>query len=281
MTRKALGKGLKALIPEKPNEGSPGSILIPVDSISPNPYQPRKRMAPKPLDDLEESIRSQGLLQPVLLKRSASGYELIAGERRWRASRKAGLKEIPALIKEAGRQDSLAMALVENIQRENLNPVDSALGYQALVQEFGLTQEEVARTVGKDRTSIANYLRLLKLPSSVQEDLYEERLSMGHARALLSLTDRKDQLEIRDRIVAGGLSVRDAEKLVRKAGRRKTQAGRKASPRDPHLDSLESDLKRRLGTKVKITTRRKGGSIQINYHSADEMDRLLDILLGR
>ena len=281
MTRKVLGKGLKALIPDKPVEETSGITMIPVQLISPNPQQPRKRISPELLNDLVESIRAQGLLQPVLVKKSASGYELIAGERRWRAGQMAGLEEIPALIKEAGRQDSLAMALVENIQRENLNPMEAATAYQSLVSEFSLTQEEVAGMVGKERASVANYLRLLKLPLAVQEDLAEERLSMGHARALLGLPGKGEQLEAREIVLAGGLSVRETEELVKKLTRKKRPGDRGRAAPDPHLAAIQEELIRGLGTKVKIDGRSRGGSIRIFYHSPEELERLLEVLLGR
>jgi ParB family chromosome partitioning protein len=281
VTRKVLGKGLKALIPDKTVEETAGINMIPVDLISPNPQQPRKKVSPDLLNDLVESIRSQGLLQPVLVKKSASGYELIAGERRWRAGQMAGLEEIPALIKEAGRQDSLAMALVENIQRENLNPMEAAAAYQSLISEFSLTQEEVAGMVGKERASIANYLRLLKLPMSVQEDLAEERLSMGHARALLGLPGKREQVEARDIVLAKGLSVRETEELVKKLSRKKSRAERTRPTPDLHLAAIQEDLIRSLGTKVKVEGKSRSGSIRIFYHSPDELERLLEVLLGR
>jgi len=276
-----LGKGLKALIPDKPVEETAGVTMIPVDLISPNPQQPRKKISQELLNDLADSIRSDGLLQPVLVKKSASGYELIAGERRWRAVQMAGQKEIPALVKEAGRQDSLAMALVENIQRENLNPMEAAAAYQSLVSEFDLTQEEVAGRVGKDRASVANYLRLLKLPLAVQEDLAEGRLSMGHARAILGLPGKREQLEARDAVLAGGLSVREAEGLVKTLSRKKKTGKRDRTPPDLHMAAVQEDLIRSLGTKVKIEGRSKGGSIRIYYHSPEEFERLLEAILGR
>jgi ParB family chromosome partitioning protein len=280
--KKALGKGLSALIPERRTAGTPGVTLIPVDGIAPNPHQPRKSFREESLKELAESIRTQGVLQPVLVKMSPSGYELIAGERRWRAAILAGLREIPALIKEAGREESTVMALVENIQRENLNPIEAALAYQSLADDFGQNQEEIARLVGKDRVSVANYLRLLKLPLAIQDDLATGSLSMGHARALLALTERKEQLHVRDLVVNRGLSVRETEALVRKVAQgsgRKSDTHRHKSA-DPHMASIQEDLKRRLGTKVQIMPKGAGGSIQIQYHSADEFERLLEQLLG-
>lgn len=281
MSRKALGRGLKALIPDSPSAVSIGVSLIPVDQISPNPYQPRKSIDEGSLAELVDSIKVQGLLQPVLVKRSAGSFELIAGERRWRAAGLAGLREIPALIKEVDREESLAMAIVENIQRENLNPIDSAMAYQSLADEFGLSQDQIATLVGKDRSSVSNYLRLLNLPLSIQNDLSEGRLSMGHARALLSISGLNKQSEARDMILMKGLSVREAEKLAKDKSRAKRNRHKAASSKDPHLLSVQEELKRRLGTKVTISSSGNSGTIQIHFHSPDELERLVEYLLDR
>jgi ParB family chromosome partitioning protein len=282
VSRNALGKGLSALIPGRPpGEGpaTPAVSLIPIDRISPNPHQPRKQFEPQALDELVESIRTRGVLQPVLVRKSAAGYELIAGERRWRAATQAGLKEIPALVKEAGKEESLVLALVENLQRENLNPIESARAYQDLADEFHLSQEDIARLMSKDRASIANYLRLLKLPLAIQEDVATGRLSMGHARALLALPDHARQQAARDQVIARGLSVRETEELARKVAR----PGRRLKPRkgatDPHLFAAEEELKRTLGTKVHIKRQGTRGMIQIHFHSDDELNRLVDHLM--
>ncbi len=286
MSRNALGKGLSALLPErKTPTGSAGILQIPLDQISPNPSQPRKKFAPEALAEMVESVKVHGILQAVIVKRSPSGFELIAGERRFRAAREAGLAEIPAVVLEVGQKESLAIAVVENLQRENLNPIEEAAAFQRMSQELGMTQEEIARIVGKDRASVANYLRLLKLPAAVQEDLAEERLSMGHARALLSLPEHRDQVRLRDRIVAEGSSVREAEEMVaRTLAEVRGKVARKGPPRkagrDLHLASIEESLKRRLGTKVTLSGSGDKGMIQIHYHSLEELNRVLDLLGG-
>lgn len=282
MSRKVLGRGLGALIPSRPQEISQGPTMIPIDRIAPNPQQPRKVFDPTALAELVESVKSQGILQPVLVKPVAGGYELIAGERRWRAATMAGLREIPALVKEAGREESLVMAMIENLQREDFNPIETATGYQGLIDEFGLTQEEVAGRMGKDRASVANYLRLLRLPQVVQEDLSEGRLSMGQARALLSIPEPERLLAARETILARGLSVREAEALVRKfqAGAARKGRPRAAAAADPNLRALEEESSRRLGTKVRILPKGQGGTLEITYYSAEDLERVLERILG-
>jgi ParB family chromosome partitioning protein len=286
VSRNALGKGLSALLPErKTPTGSAGVLQIPLDQISPNPSQPRKHFAPEALADLVASVKVHGILQAVLVRRSPSGFELIAGERRFRAAREAGLTEIPAVVFEVAEKESMAISMVENLQRENLNPIEEAAGFQRMSQELGLTQEEIARIVGKDRTSVANFLRLLKLPAAIQQDLTEDRLTMGHARALLSLPDHATQLNLRDRILAEGSSVRETEEMVtRTLTSGPGKPSRKGKPRqvagDIHLASVEESLKRRLGVKVTLAGSEKKGVIQIHYHSLEELNRLLDILGG-
>ncbi len=286
MSRNALGKGLSALLPErKTPSGSSGILRIPLDQISPNPSQPRKKFAPESLAEMVESIKVHGILQPVLVRRSPSGFELIAGERRFRAAREAGLAEVPAVVLEVGEKESTVLAGVENLQREDLNPIEEAALFQRMSQEFGMTQEVIAQAFSKDRASVANYLRLLKLPTVVQEDLAEERLSMGHAKALLALPDHKDQVCLRDRIVAEGSSVREAEAMVaRTLAEVRGKISRKGTPRkagrDLHLASIEESLKRRLGTKVTLSGSGDKGMIQIHYHSLEELNRVLDLLGG-
>lgn len=280
-TKKVLGKGLASLIPAREHRPGATVTLVPVDQIAPNPYQPRKHFTQEALADLAESIKAQGILQPVLVKRVAAGYELIAGERRWRASRLAGLKEIPAVIRDAGREESLAMALVENIQRENLDPVEAALAYQALADEFDLSQEEIASMVGKDRATIANSLRLLKLPTGVQEDLAAGRLSMGHARALLALEEPKTIQKARDEVLSRDLSVRETEALVRRISRgKREQPGRKTRADDPLLADLEARLRRRFSARVEISRKGKGGVLSIGFADEEDLERIIEILEG-
>jgi len=283
MSKPALGKGLGALIPGGA-EGAAGQsrvgFEIELSRIVPNQYQPRKSFRDDSLKGLADSIRESGVIQPVVVrKKDGGGYELIAGERRYRASIMAGLKRIPAVIKDVSPVEVLEMALVENIQREDLNPVETAYAYERLMGEFGLTQEGMAEKVGKDRATVANYLRLTALPDDIKKDLAEGGLTMGHAKAILSLDGTAKQLALRREIITRGLSVREAESLAR----RQKAPGRivkKKPGASAQLTMLEDELKRSLGTKVKIKPKGKGGSIEIEYYSAPELDRLLDVLRG-
>lgn len=272
----ALGKGLESLIPEKTQE----IISIDISRIIPGEEQPRKVFRDEALRELAASIKEKGVLQPVLVSRTGDGtFRLIAGERRWRASSMAGIKKIPAIIKDAASADSFEMALIENIQREDLNPVETAEAFHRLIKEFNLTQEEVSSKVGKDRATVANYLRLLKLPDEVKAFVNEGLLSMGHAKALLSVEGRQNQLEAARRIIHKGLSVRETEALAKKGSidaKNKNPHKRK----DPQIEALEQRLIRSLGTKVKIQHKGKKGKIEIEYYSLDELDRLLDILVS-
>jgi ParB family chromosome partitioning protein len=270
----ALGKGLNALIPEKGDE----VLYLDIARILPGVYQPRKSFNEASLKELAASIKEKGVLQPIIVSRTGDGsFSLIAGERRWRAASLAGLKKIPALIKNVASKDSLEIALIENIQREDLNPVETAEAFNRLMQDFGLTQEELSGRVGKERATVANYLRLLKLPDEVKAMLYEGSLSMGHARAILSIDGRASQVEAAKKIIRAGLSVREAESLVKKISR----PGRTKTAKDPQISSLEDKLIKHLGTKARILHRgKKGGRIEIDYYSLDELDRLLEILIA-
>ena len=269
----ALGKGLDALIPDK----GENIIQIDVERILPGKQQPRKVFNEGALKELSASIKEKGVLQPVLVSRTGDGsFNLIAGERRWRASVLAGMKKIPAIVKNVDSRDSLEMALIENIQREELNPVETAEGFNRLMQEFSLTQEELADKVGKERATVANYLRLLKLPMEIKDMLYAGKLSMGHARALLSIEGKISQVEAARKIIRSGLSVREAELLAKKS----SKPAKIKAERDPQIASLEEKLIRHLGTKVHIIQKnRKKGKIEIEYFSLEEFDRLLDILM--
>ncbi|MEW6584767.1 MAG: ParB/RepB/Spo0J family partition protein [Nitrospirota bacterium] len=269
----ALGKGLDALIPEKGEE----VIHLDVERIFPGEQQPRKTFRDDSLKDLAASIREKGVLQPVIVSRVGDGtFRLVTGERRWRAAGIAGLKKIPALIKNVASIDSLEIALIENIQREDLNPIEAAEAFNRLLTEFNLTQEELSDRVGKDRATIANYLRLLKLPEEVKSLLYNGSLSMGHAKAILALEGKASQIDAARKILRKGLSVREAESMAKKVSRPP-----KAVPGpDPQIASLEEKLKRSLGTKVKIINHGKKGKIEIEYYSLEELDRLLEVLLG-
>jgi ParB family chromosome partitioning protein len=278
MQKQALGKGLGALIPDLSalddnDRKALGIHEIELDKIVPNEYQPRKVFDDEKLKELAASIKEQGVIQPVIVHRAGSGYELIAGERRWRASRLAGLKTIPALVKEATKRELLEMALIENIQREDLNPLEAAEAYKRLQDEFKLTQEDLARRVGKERSTVTNFLRLLGLPKEVKHDLATGALSMGHAKALLSLERVRDQVQAALMIVKKGLSVREAEAL---ASRLKNPPKEKKARLSHELKAVEEKLKKALGTKVSISAKSNGGRIVIEYYSPEELDRILE-----
>jgi ParB family chromosome partitioning protein len=269
----ALGKGLGSLLPDK----SEDIVKIDVDRIIPGEQQPRKVFRDEALKELAASIKEKGVLQPIIVSRTGDGtFRLIAGERRWRAATLAGLKKMPAIVKDVSSADSLEIALIENIQREDLNPVETASAFQRLIKDFNLTQEELSVRVGKERATVANYLRLLKLPDEIKTFVNDGSLSMGHARAILSVEGRAGQLEIARRVIHNGLSVRETERLAKKISpepKKKTRPKRK----DPQIASLEDRLIRSLGTKVRIYHEGKKGKIEIEYYSLDELDRLLDI----
>lgn len=273
-----MGRGLSALIPLKPADGSKGESVrnIPVDQILPSRFQPRTVFNPDALRELADSIRERGVIQPVIVTEKKNGFELIAGERRWRAVKSLGLKEIPAIVKVVRDSDALEMALIENIQRENLNPVEEAHAYERLMNEFALTQEALSKKVGKNRSTVANFLRLLKLPDRIKDDLSDGRLTMGHARALLALDDEADQLRLRDEIINAGMNVRQVESHAKS---RSSKPARKTGRADDvHLKKAALMMERRLGVKVEIKQKAKGGSIVIHYHDLDELNRVLDLV---
>lgn len=278
MERKVLGKGLSALIPEKdvPMEQSDRIVSIEVSRISPSKYQPREIFKKERLNELIASIREKGVVQPVLVREVPSGYELIAGERRLRAIKELGFEKIPAIIKKVDSSvDLLELSLIENIQREGLNCIEEAHAYQRLADEFHFNLDSIGKAVGKDKTSISNTVRLLKLPKKIQDCISSEQISMGHGKALLALDDQKEQLKISERIVKRGLSVRETERLVS----RKISGTRKhVVPTDKNLVVIEEELQRLLGTKVRIMHAQNRGRIQIEYFSLDDMERLLRLL---
>jgi len=268
----ALGKGLDALIPEKGDE----VIYLDIDRIFPGEHQPRKSFRDDSLKELAASIKEKGVLQPVIVSRVGDGtFRLVTGERRWRAASLAGLKKMPALVRDVASKDSLEIALIENIQREDLNPIETAEAFRKLTADFHLTQEELSEKVGKDRATIANYLRLLKLPEEVKSLIYNGSLSMGHAKALLVIEGKASQIEAARKIIKKDLSVREAEALTKKTI--KPKRGR--ITKDPQISSLEEKLIRSLGTKVRILHKGKKGKIEIEYYSLEELDRLLEILM--
>ncbi|HTY10128.1 MAG TPA: ParB/RepB/Spo0J family partition protein [Bacteroidota bacterium] len=295
-TKSVLGKGLSALIPRAPLREEPISpsalprddgldnviVAVELPKIRPNPYQPRQNFDSQSLDELKRSIMEKGVIQPVTVRRAADGfYELISGERRVRASQEAGLKLIPAyVIKVSSDEEMLELALVENLQREHLNPLEVAVSYQRLIDECRLTQEEVAQKIGKDRTTVTNFLRLLKLPEKIKASLRNDEISMGHARALIAIPEEKIQLRMHDRILKQGLSVRNVESLVRDLGKKPVKKPHAPAGRtDAGFQSVETRLRQRFGTKVTIRKQPAGGGeIVIEYYNAGDLDRLLELL---
>jgi len=278
MQKMALGKGLGALIPDlsaldDKERKALGIMEVELDKIIPNEYQPRKVFDEAKLQELAASIKEQGVIQPIIVHRAGGGFQLIAGERRWRASRLAGLKTIPALVKEATKREILEMALIENIQREDLNPLEAAEAYKRLQDEFKLTQDDLAKRVGKERSTVTNFLRLLGLPKEVKQELISGALSMGHAKALLSLERVREQIQAAALIVKKGLSVREAEALAHAL---KSPPKEKKARLSHELKSVEERLRKALGTKVSIVSKAKGGRIVIEYYSAEELDRILE-----
>lgn len=288
MEKRVLGRGLAALIPdkvetnqEKSQDIKPtvqqGISKIPLDRIKTNKYQPREDFNQEALEELKKSIEEKGFIQPILVRSSQDGYELIAGERRYRAAKMLNYTEIPAIVKEASDLDSLELSLIENIQRENLNPIDQAKAYKRLMNEFSLTQENVADTVGKDRATVANIMRLLNLPQKIQDYVSHGTVSMGHARALLSLNSETEQLQICSKIIKDDLTVRFIESYVRKSINSKIKK-QKEPYQDVNLSAVEQELRDAFGTKVKILKSRKGGKIEIEFYSDKDLERVITIL---
>jgi len=275
----ALARGLSALIPQRPVD-APEIVEVPLAHLASNPYQPRHQIDDASLEELAASVREHGVLQPVLVTETLDGYQLVAGERRARAARLAGLDRVPALVRQLADRDQLEIALVENVQRSDLDPIDEALAYRRLIDEFGLTQATVADRVGKARTTIANMLRLLDLHPDVQAAIADSRITEGHGRALGGLSP-ESQAHVLTTITDQGLSVRQAEELVRRL--RQPRPAETATPRpakDADLEQLEEDLRQRLGTKVSLSRSRKGGRIVIEYYSDEELGRLYERLIG-
>jgi ParB family chromosome partitioning protein len=286
--RAALGKGLSALIPDAPEPVRAGTMEVDIDLLSPNDQQPRLQMDDAKLEELTQSIKTNGIIQPILVRRTGSTYRIIAGERRWRAAQRAGLMKVPVVVRDVAdgsEQQLLELALIENIQRENLNPVDEAIAYQRLSEEFHLTQDQIAAAVGKDRSSVANFMRLLKLPQEVRAELASGTLSMGHARALLALPDAAAQRHAAREVISRGLSVRDTELFVKKIGTRTPNADpgtRTPEPKsDIHTKAAEDRLRFSLGTKVRIVRRGPGGVIQIDFGSENELNRIYELLTSK
>jgi len=285
--RPALGKGLSALIPDAPEPVRAGSMEVDIDLLSPNDQQPRLQMDDAKLEELAQSIRANGIIQPILVRRTGATYRIIAGERRWRAAQRAGLLKVPVVVREVADgadKQLLELALIENIQRENLNPVDEARAYQRLSEEFSLTQDQIAAAVGKDRSSVANFMRLLKLPEEVCADLASGALSMGHARALLGLPDAAAQRHAAREVISRGLSVRDTELLVKKLGTPNPEPGTgnpEPAKADVHTRAAEDRLRFALGAKVRIVRRGQRGVIQIDFGSENELNRIYELLTSQ
>ena len=264
--RRALGKGLEALIPDIREENRIG-----IDEIRANRFQPRRDIREEGIKELAESIKEKGILQPIIVRRVDEGYEIVAGERRWRAAKLAGMKEIPVIIKDLSDEEALELSLIENIQREDLNPLDLAHAYKRLIEEFGFTQEELARRLGKERSTITNYLRLLKLPEDVKERIRDGSISQSHARTLLSLkTEREFEIAIKE-VAEKRLSVRDTERLVRRIKKRGIKEGKE-------LEYVREELEGLLRTRIKIERKRSYGMVGIYFFSPEELDRIIEII---
>jgi ParB family chromosome partitioning protein len=278
--RRALGKGLSALIPEgnSLSRGDETFFQCPIEEIEPNPYQPRQVFDGPELEAMKGSVKKDGILTPLLVTKTDQGYQLIAGERRWRAAQKAGLERVPVVVRETTPAESLELALVENIHREDLNPIEEANAFKRWLEVTEGTQESLAERLGMDRSTVTNFLRLLNLPKTIQDDIIHKNLSMGHARVLAGLKDPSEQRKIRDLIIRKGLSVRQVEKLVRKKVPGKSTSYH--TEEDGYFRSLADELKRSLGTKVEIKRRQGGkqGTIIISYYSHEELERLMDLL---
>jgi ParB family chromosome partitioning protein len=277
-----LGRGLASLIPQRPANGTHAPLEIPIDRIKRNPYQPRRRVDEEALAGLAESIREHGVIQPILVTEQLDGYQLVAGERRLRAAQLAGLKRIPAVVRQLADRDQLELALVENLQRADLNPLEEAFAFRQLVDEFSFTQEQLASRLGRARSTVANTLRLLEMREAVRDAVADGRITEGHARAMAGLGE-SDEARLLELIAARDLSVRQTEELARRLRERRsvtTAAPAAARNADPDLERVEEDLRHALGTKVSLARSRRGGRIVIEYYSDEELGRLYDRLVG-
>ena len=287
---RGLGKGLEALfsnseidtqeisVTEKEESEEKGISFININEIKPNQNQPRKSFNEEKLEELAASIIENGLIQPVILRKADKGYEIVAGERRWRACRKAGLKEIPCIIREFTDEQNMLIAIIENMQREDLNPIEEAEGLNQMIVNFGMTQEQVSKSVGKSRPYITNALRLLKLPSEIREMLLANQLSAGHARAIAGISDTEKQIQLAEYAIKEGLSVREIEKIIKEENASKKKISRKKAEKSADVRKVEDDLKQIMGTKVNLNQSGKKGKIEIEYYSRDELERLIEML---
>lgn len=286
MSRKVLGRGLSALLGEEVSKQNKEEFTeIDSDLITPNAEQPRTRFTEESLEELAQSIRVNGIIQPIIVRRKGSNFEIVAGERRWRASQRAGLKKVPAVIKEVTDEKLLELALIENIQRQELNAIEEAKAYKNLVETVGLTQEMIAERVGKNRTVITTFLRLLKLPKEIQKLVEEEKITPGHARALLMAENAESQKRIAQKIMEMSLSVRETEKAVKRLGKDETENAKAKTPKaaiDANVKAAETKLRRKLGTQVQILPDGKGtgGKIEIEFYSESDLDRIYEAIMN-
>jgi ParB family chromosome partitioning protein len=279
LKKNSLGKGLGAMFPDLLEKIGDKPVLVTcgIEELVPNRYQARKDFDPEEHKSLVASVRKSGIIQPIVARRFDGGYEIIAGERRWRAAQEAGLKDVPVIIRDAGDQDAAVFSLIENLLRANLNPMEEAEAFHRLMNEFSLSHESISVAVGKERSTVTNALRLLKLPKEIREALAKRSLSAGHARAILALESVEEQARLFKAILSKGLNVREAEEFVR--GRKKSKTVKKKPVGDEHLAELEKRISRRLMARVNIHSRKRGGSIEIRFSSPEELDRLLELLL--
>jgi len=282
--RIALGKGLGALLPEL-GQAEPRTLLYcGIEEILPNRAQPRKHFDESKLQELAESIKEKGILEPLIVRRTEQGYELIVGERRWRAAQKAGLKEVPVLVKETERRGALEISLIENMQREDLNPIEEAEAFKHLIEEFNINQEDLSKRIGKDRTTVTNTLRLLKLPLEIRDHLLQNRITSGHARAILSLENKEKQKELCALIIKRGLSVREVEAIAKRWSEKPEKSvapTKKKGDLESQLSSLQDSMRKYLGTKVHISQKGKRGKIEIEYYSHEDLERIVEAILGK
>lgn len=276
MANRGLGKGINAFFPSQKEDEVVKEI--PISELRPNPYQPRKKFSNEAIEELRASIETFGVLQPLIVRQSIKGYEIVVGERRYRASKEAGLTTIPAVVKKLTDRKMMEIALIENLQRENLNPIEEALAYQKLMKETDVTQEELAKRLGKSRPHLANFLRLLQLPSEVQDYISEGKLSMGHGRAILSLKKKEARKTLADRALKEKLNVRQLEKLITQLNQNVSRETKKNEKSDPFLKEKESSLREKFGTSVSIKRSKKKGKIEIEFFSEDDLNRILDVL---
>lgn len=280
--KRGLGKGLSALIPmdpiedslnEKPEKGS--VVSLDIELVAPNKDQPRQRFEKEALGELAKSIEMYGIIQPIVVRKNGDRYQIIAGERRWRAAKKACLKKIPCIIKQVDKKEAMKLALIENIQRQDLNPIEEAYAFKGLMEEHNLIQEEVAEAVGKSRSYIANAIRLLKLDEEIKDYIVEGKISSGHGRALLSIQDKDEQKKAAESIFNDKINVRDTEKMIKK----RTETKPPADNKDPMIKEIEDNLMRNLGTKVRLTTQKNGGKIELEFYDYEDLERLIDLIV--